>query len=290
MFSYRHSYHAGNHADVLKHITQVTALRYLLSAKDTPLMLIDTHAGTGMYRLDGDEAGTSGEAAEGIAPLWEQHAAQPQKAPDALRHYLELIAQFNPSGKLRKYPGSPAIAAHLMRDQDLLRLFELHPVDGRLLGNNMQELIRDDQLQIVRNNGFTGLKTLLPPPSRRAMVLIDPSYELKTDYGQVVSTLQDALQRFATGCYMVWYPVIPRPESHGLPRRLKQLAQQAGKNWLHATLSIGRAEEGRDGLRASGMFVVNPPFVLKTELNAALPAVMKTLRRGTGAAWSVEGS
>lgn len=141
-------------------------------------------------------------------------------APEALAAYLHVLAEMNASGELRKYPGSPFIAAALMRPQDQLRLFELHPTDSRLLDKNVAGLPNATQIEVVRNNGFTGLKALLPPASRRALVLIDPSYELKTDYAQVIACLQDALQRFATGCYVVWYPVIPRQEAHQLPRRL----------------------------------------------------------------------
>ncbi|MGD9586335.1 MAG: 23S rRNA (adenine(2030)-N(6))-methyltransferase RlmJ [Brachymonas sp.] len=296
MFSYRHAFHAGNHADVLKHMALIATLRYLTKAKDTPLLVADTHAGTGLYRLDGGDAQTSGEALEGVLPLWQQYgpgAPDEAKAPEALAAYLRLLAGFNAGGTLRRYPGSPFITAALMRPQDQLRLFELHPTDSRLLDKNVAELPNAGQIQVVRNNGFTGLKALLPPPSRRGVVLIDPSYELKTDYAQVVSCMQDAMQRFVTGCYMVWYPVIPRPEAHELPRRLRTLAQQADRPWLHATLSIGRGDQdvsGRDGLRASGVFMINPPFVLKAELEQALPVVHRMLRRGGGAAWTVDTS
>lgn len=219
MFSYRHSFHAGNHADVLKHSALVVVLRYLAAAKDTPLLLADTHAGTGLYRLDRADAQTSGEALEGVLPLWQQYgpgAEGQASAPEALAAYLHVLAERNASGELRKYPGSPFIAAALMRPQDQLRLFELHPTDSRLLDKNVAGLSNATQIEVVRNNGFTGLKALLPPASRRALVLIDPSYELKTDYAQVVACLQDAMQRFATGCYIVWYPVIPRQEAHQL--------------------------------------------------------------------------
>ncbi len=300
MFSYRHSFHAGNHADVLKHITLVAILRYLVSAKETPLLLVDTHGGAGVYRLDGADAQISQEAAAAVLPLWEQFgptASAQTQMPEALAEYVQMLVQFNTGGVLRKYPGSPFIAATLLRQQDQLRVFELHPTDSRLLHNNLAELQnaapnKTVRAQVVRNNGFSGLKALLPPPSRRALVLIDPSYELKTDYSQVISCLQDALQRFATGCYMVWYPIIPRPEAHDLPRRLKSLAQKAGKTWLHATLSVGRSSEGagRPGLRASGVFVVNPPFVLQAQLQAALPVVCSVLQQDAGHGWRVESS
>lgn len=295
MFSYRHSFHAGNHADVLKHMALVVILRYLAAAKDTPLLLADTHAGAGLYRLDRTDAQTSGEAFEGVLPLWQQYGpggADQVRAPEALSDYLHVLAGMNPGDMLRKYPGSPFIAAALMRPQDQLRLFELHPTDSRLLDKNVAGLSAAAQIEVVRNNGFTGLKALLPPASRRALVLIDPSYELKTDYAQVISCLQDALQRFATGCYVVWYPVIPRQEAHQLPRRLKALAQQAGRSWLHATLSIGKAtqEGGRDGLRASGLFIINPPFVLQERLKEALPVICRALQRGAGHGWQLESS
>ncbi len=295
MFSYRHSFHAGNHADVLKHTALVVILRYLAAAKDTPLLLADTHAGAGLYRLDRTDAQTSGEAFEGVLPLWQQYGpggADQVHTPEALSDYLHVLAGMNPGDVLRKYPGSPFIAAALMRPQDQLRLFELHPTDSRLLDKNVAGLSAAAQIEVVRNNGFTGLKALLPPASRRALVLIDPSYELKTDYAQVISCLQDALQRFATGCYVVWYPVIPRQEAHQLPRRLKALAQQAGRSWLHATLSIGKAtqEGGRDGLRASGLFIINPPFVLQERLKEALPVICRALQRGAGHGWQLESS
>ena len=191
MFSYRHSFHAGNHADVLKHMTLVAILRYLVSAKETPLLLVDTHAGAGLYRLDGADAQISQEAAAAVLPLWEQFgpAASAQartqtqvqtqvQTPEALAEYLQMLAHFNTGDVLRKYPGSPFIAATLMRQQDQLRVFELHPTDGRLLHNNLAEqqgavphqTAKTTRVQVVRNNGFTGLKALLPLPSRRALV------------------------------------------------------------------------------------------------------------------------
>lgn len=299
MFSYRHSFHAGNHADVLKHMSVVAILRYLLAAKETPMLLVDTHAGAGLYRLDGTEAQTSQEAAAAILPLWQQYGPgvpDAAQAPEALAAYLQLLARFNGAGALRKYLGSPLIAAALMREQDQLRVFELHPTDSRLLHKQVAEWQSAQsgpaaRVQVVRNNGFTGLKALLPPPSRRALVLMDPSYELKSDYGQVISCMQDALQRFATGCYLVWYPIIARPEAHDLPRRLKTLAQKAGRDWLHATLSVGRSSTGDGrGLRASGIFVINPPFVLQAQLQEALPVVCQALQQEAGHGWRVESS
>jgi 23S rRNA (adenine2030-N6)-methyltransferase len=299
MFSYRHGYHAGNHADVLKHTALIAVLKHL-TAKDTPLTVVDTHAGAGLYRLDSEQAGTSGEAQDGILKL--AATLDAAEAAPALRDYLELIASFNKPGDLRIYPGSPFVAHALLRAQarDKLRLFELHPTDSRALTGHVAQMEAGRQVTVQRADGFEGLKALLPPPSRRALVLIDPSYEIKSDYGRVPACLQDSLKRFATGVYFVWYPVIPRPEAHELPRRLKTLANQAGKPWLHATLAIGQAEAPktivpgeparRPGLTASGVFVVNPPHTLKPALQQVLPQMVEVLGRGRGKGQLVETS
>lgn len=299
MFSYRHGFHAGNHADVLKHMVLIAVLKHL-TAKPTPITVVDTHAGAGLYRLDSDFAGTSGEAQDGIVKL----AASPLAAEGAhplVADYLQLVTSFNPSGKLRIYPGSPFVTQAVLRQEprDKLWLFELHPTDSKALAGHVDQLHAGRQVSLERADGFEGLRKLLPPPSRRGLVLIDPSYEIKSDYGRVADCVQESLRRFATGTYMVWYPVIPRPEAHELPRRLKTLTQQAGKPWLHATLHIGQSParakthtpgeaEPRQGLTASGVFVVNPPHTLKAALQEALPQVLEVLGRGRGQAQLVE--
>ena len=298
MFSYRHGFHAGNHADVLKHMVLIAVLKHL-TAKPTALTVVDTHAGAGLYRLDSDFAGTSGEAQDGIVKLLASPlAAQP---PQLLADYLELIKRFNPSGKNRIYPGSPFVTQAVLRREarDKLWLFELHPTDSKALADHVAQLEDQRMVAIKREDGFEGLRALLPPPSRRALVLIDPSYEIKNDYGRVAICIQDSLKRFATGTYMAWYPVIPRPEAHELPRRLKTLATQAGKPWLHATLNIGQSPERvnthtpgekppRQGLTASGVFIVNPPHTLKAALQGVLPQLVEALGRGRGQGHAVE--
>jgi len=303
MFSYRHAFHAGNHADVLKHMMVIAMLRHL-TQKDAALVAVDTHAGAGLYRLDGDYAGTSGESADGIiklfaalAPAKPAHAAVKEIAP-AIQDYLDMVAGFNAPGQLRVYPGSPFIIQRLLREEarDKLKLFELHPTDIKALAGNIAQLKAGRQIAVAREDGFEGLKAFVPPPSRRAFVLIDPSYEIKSDYAKVAACIQDSLRRFATGTYAVWYPIIPRPEAHDLPRRLKTLTNQAGKPWLHATLRIGQAEERNvpgepergQGLTASGMFVVNPPHTLKPALQLALPQLLQVLGRGRGKGQTLE--
>ncbi|HZY18829.1 MAG TPA: 23S rRNA (adenine(2030)-N(6))-methyltransferase RlmJ [Ramlibacter sp.] len=296
MFSYRHAFHAGNHADVLKHLVLVAALRHL-TQKETALWVVDTHAGAGLYRLDGDYAGTSGEAAEGILKLVAALPGLAEPAP-ALTDYLDRVHSFNREGSWRIYPGSPFLAQALLRQEvrDKLKLFELHPTDSKSLAANIAQLGAGRQVSVAREDGFEALKSVLPPPSRRALVLIDPSYEIKSDYAKVHAVLRDALQRFATGTYAVWYPIIPRPEAHELPRKLKTLANSFRKPWLHATFSIGQpddaapapGEERRTGMAASGMFLVNPPHTLKPALQAALPQLLDVLGRGRGKGQLIE--
>ncbi|WP_198969148.1 23S rRNA (adenine(2030)-N(6))-methyltransferase RlmJ [Xylophilus sp. ASV27] len=294
MFSYRHAFHAGNHADVLKHTTLVAILDHLVQ-KDAVLTVLDTHAGAGLYRLDGDYATKSGEAQEGILRLY---GSPPADCAPALQAYLDLVRGFNGSGNPKVYPGSPFLLERLLRPQDKLKLFELHPTDARALAGNIAQLDAGRRIAVLSEDGFEGVKKFLPPPARRALVLCDPSYELKQDYARVAALVADSLKRFATGTYAVWYPLIARPEAHELPRRLRTLATQAGKPWLHATLTVKSSKmasaavagEGakRPGLPASGMFVVNPPYTLKAALAPALPQMVAALGQDRHAAFSLE--
>lgn len=301
MFSYRHAFHAGNHADVLKHLTWLAVLRYL-GQKETALHIIDTHAGAGPYRLDQEHARTSGESDAGIIRLMAAaHASadRGESLPETVADYLGIVRHFNPDGNLRTYPGSPWISQALLRPQDRLKLFEVHPTDARVLTKQVEELGKGRQIEVLRRSGFEGLKALLPPPSRRGVVLIDPSYELKTDYEAVLDCLTDALKRFPTGTYAVWYPVIGRPEAHMLARKLKAMSTRSERPWLQAELNVGmlpeegtaaRVAQGRHhgGMRASGMHVINPPFTLASQLRESLPWVLGALREPVAASWTVE--
>ena len=293
MFSYRHAFHAGNHADVLKHTVLLAALKHM-AQKDTAFTVFDTHAGAGLYRLDGDYAQTSAEASQGFLKLI---AAKPEQpfAP-AIQDYIDLVASFNAGGQWKVYPGSPFIIQQQLRGRDKLKLFELHPTDTKTLTANIAQLEAGRQVAIEREDGFEGVKKFLPPPSRRALLLCDPSYEVKHDYARVSAMVADALLRFATGTYVVWYPIIPRPEAHDLPRKLKTLANKAGKSWLEATLTVKssklqQSDEGetiRPGLPASGMFLINPPFTLKAVLKDALPQLVAILKQDQHATYTLE--
>jgi len=276
MLAYRHAFHAGNHADVLKHVTLALVLRHM-NGKDKPYRLIDTHAGAGGYSLEGRYAHKKGEFEQGIGRLWTR-----DDLPEAVADYVALVRQFNPQGTLEQYPGSPAFAQMLLRAKDQLRLYELHPTDYRILASYLGAA---KGAEVHHADGFEGLKAQLPPSTRRAVVLIDPSYEGHGDYARVIATLRDALQRFAEGVYMVWYPQVQKLEAAQLPRRLEALAP---KGWLHVRLTVQKPDSQGFGLAGSGVFVINPPFTLHDQLAAVLPWLVEVLGQYDGANYLLE--
>lgn len=288
MFSYRHAFHAGNHADVLKHIVLLECLE-LLMQKETGLMLIDTHAGAGIYELDDGYASVSGESLEGIFKL-KQYVNNQDNIPRIVERYLNTIEKFNRQYQhsSQLYPGSPALIAQALRPVDKLRLFELHPTDIPLLEQNINKLHVGRQTQILTKDGFDGLKAFLPPPTRRGLALIDPSYEDKTDYPHLISTIEDALKRFATGTYAIWYPHLSRIDSQEIPKKLQQI-EVAGKSisWLHVMLQVKSPLEG-SGLYASGMFVINPPWKLKVALEDSMEFICDALAQDDSAHFVLE--
>jgi 23S rRNA (adenine2030-N6)-methyltransferase len=276
MLAYRHAFHAGNHADVLKHIVLLRVLRHL-NLKDKPYRLVDTHAGAGGYSLTDAAAQKKGEYLQGIARLWSR-----RDLPPAVADYVTLVKRFNSDGELRHYPGSPTLAHALLRPRDQLRLFELHPADHRTLQLGFDGV---RGVEVKRADGFEALKSQLPPSTRRGAVLIDPSYEGRDDYAKVVHALRDAVQRFADGIYVVWYPQVAKLEAARLPKRLKALSP---KGWLHATLTVQHPDSHGFGLAGSGVFVVNPPYTLDDELRATLPWLAQVLGQREGAGWRLE--
>lgn len=270
MLSYRHSFHAGNHADVLKHTVQSLIIESL-KEKDKPFLYLDTHAGAGRYQLSGEHAERTGEYMEGIARIWAQ-----ESVPEELKTYLEAVSALNPRGDLRFYPGSPLIAAHLLRDHDKLNISELHPSDFPLLRN---EFSRDNRARVVREDGYQQLKSQLPPLSRRGFVLIDPPYELKSDYQAVVKGIQEGHRRFATGTYAVWYPVVLRQQ---IKRMVKDFQATGIRKILQIELAV-RPDSDQRGMTASGMIVINPPWKLESQMKSVLPWLHKVLvPEGTG--------
>ena len=266
MLSYRHAFHAGNHADVLKHFIEVQLLRYL-AQKDRPFWFIDTHAGAGCYQLEKGYATQNAEYEGGIARLWDR-----DDLPAPLAEYVALVKRINPDGQMKLYPGSPLIALELLRNQDRMRLFELHPTDREILRQNFSG--HGKQVLIQEADGFGALKALLPPPPRRALVLIDPSYEIKLDYQRVISALSNGLKRFANGIYAVWYPQVQRIEATRLPWQLKLLPV---KSWLNVSLSVRAPSEDGFGMHGSGMFIINPPWLLHGVLQEVMPYLAEVL-------------
>ncbi len=276
MLAYRHAFHAGNHADVLKHAVLMRVLEHM-NAKPKAYRYVDTHAGAGGYSLEGRYAQKKGEYERGIGRLWLS-----DDLPPMLADYRALVRRFNPDGVLAQYPGSPSLAQMLLRRQDQLRAFELHPTEQKIL---RATLAASPNATAYDGDGFAGLKSQLPPSSRRAVVLMDPSYEGEGDYRKVVSTLRDALVRFADGVYVVWYPQVTKLAAVELPRRLEALAPAS---WLHVRLTVQPVDAQGFGLAGSGVFVVNPPHTLRAQLTGVLPYLVDTLGQFDGASFALD--
>lgn len=282
MLSYRHAFHVGNHADVLKHMVLLQVLKHA-TQKDKPFWYIDTHAGAGQYALDRGYATQNAEFSNGISRLWDEKGL-----PQALADYVDMVRKFNPEKSLRHYPGSPVLAYAAMRPDDRLRLFELHPNDYKLLNQSFKAFglgPNNRKVMTESQDGFAGIKALLPPPPRRAVVLIDPPYEEKQDYKRVVEMLQDSLTRFATGTYVIWYPLLQRPEPQQMIDKLKKLPL---KNWLHVSLTVHTPSLDGFGMHGSGLFIVNPPYTLPPLLNEAMPVLIEKLALDQGADYDLE--
>ena len=277
MFSYRHAFHAGNHADVLKHSVLVHLVQYLRK-KEKPFLVIDTHAGAAVHDLTGTFARKNAEFETGIGRLWQRKIL-----PAALTDYVALVRAANSSPELLTYPGSAQIAYQMLRKQDRLRVFELHTTESRHL---LEHFRHTAPRAIARaEDGFAGLRALLPPPSRRGLVLIDPSYEDKADYQRVIVALRDAQQRFATGTYAVWYPIVKRRESQDYADRLKRVALA---DWLDVSLTVKSQPEDGFGLYGSGMFIINPPWTLPRMLGEIMPFLVGILGQDASAGFTLQ--
>jgi len=276
MLSYRHAFHAGNHADILKHLVFTLCLEHL-NTKDKPYLVLDTHAGAGLYVLDSAQARKTGEYKDGIARLWNRH-----DLPAPMSGYMRALQDCNEGLRLKRYPGSPWLAAHLSRRGDSLRFCELHPTDFEQLRAGFAAA--DRRIMLDKADGFEIIKASLPPSSRRGIVLIDPPYEVKSDYPKVVTAVKEGIKRFATGTFLVWLPFLPSIEANALPEKLKKLPV----DWLFASLSVrGPATQGH-GMHGSAMFVINPPWTLHSALASSLPWLSATLALDDQATWQLQ--
>ncbi|EKO3409614.1 23S rRNA (adenine(2030)-N(6))-methyltransferase RlmJ [Vibrio fluvialis] len=269
MLSYRHSFHAGNHADVVKHIVQSLILS-ALQQKDKPFVYHDTHSGVGRYDLTHEWSEKTGEYKQGIARLWQQ-----TEVPEDIHSYLEAIKALNDDGELRYYPGSPRVARAHLRSHDRMVLTELHPSDYPLLE---QEFHRDRQVAIFKEDGFARLKGSLPPKERRGLVLIDPPYELAKEYRDVVQAIAQSYKRWATGIYAIWYPVVNRCDIEDMIEGLQGLGI---RKILQIELGVSPDTNER-GMTASGMIVINPPWKLESQMQSILPFLKEAIAPATG--------
>ncbi|AKB04050.1 23S rRNA (adenine(2030)-N(6))-methyltransferase RlmJ [Vibrio cholerae] len=269
MLSYRHSFHAGNHADVLKHIVQSLILNSL-QQKEKPFVYHDTHSGVGRYDLTHEWSEKTGEYKQGIARVWQQ-----DHIPAELDSYLDAIRQLNQGETLRYYPGSPRVARAHLREQDRMVLTELHPSDYPLLE---QEFHRDRQVSIYKEDGFARLKASLPPQERRGLVLIDPPYELAKEYRDVVRAIAQSYKRWATGIYAIWYPVVNRCDIDDMLEGLQGLEI---RKILQIELGVAPDTNER-GMTASGMIVINPPWTLESQMQTILPFLKQAIAPATG--------
>lgn len=272
--NYRHAYHAGNHADVLKHAVLGRILN-LLARKDKPFAYLDTHAGIGLYDLHGKEAGKTGEWCEGIGRLWQQEAL-----PEMLAEYRALVTALNPDGKLRYYAGSPEIARRLTRLQDRILLNEKHPEDGALLRENMRA---DRRVHVHLGEGWHVARALLPVAEKRALLLIDPPFEQADELERCVEALRTAIARMRQTVVMIWYPI---KEERQLKRFYQLLAASGAPKLLRAELWV-HPTDNPAGLNGSGLAIVNPPWPLAEELQEVMPFLARELAQSQ-AGWRLD--
>ncbi len=276
--NYRHAFHAGNFADVVKHIILTRILTYLMR-KDAAFRVIDTHAGLGIYDLLGASAEKTGEWQEGIGRLI--HVKLPQNAAELIAPYFDAVRAQNPDGDLRYYPGSPFITRHMLRDQDRLMGFELHPVDAGRLRENF---VGDFQTRITELDAWKIFGTHLPPREKRGLVLVDPPFEEKGEFARMVKSLVQGHQRWPGGIYAYWYPIKDPAE---VAAYIKALKATGIAKILRLELTI-RPPSEPPRLHGTGMVVVNPPFVLEEEMRTVLPLLADLLSDEGRGRWSVE--
>lgn len=276
--NYRHAFHAGNHADVLKHVVLAWMIERL-KAKAAPFRVLDSHAGIGIYDLTGEAAGRTGEWRDGVGRLYDETGAALPLSPPAeavLAPWRSAVAAVNDDGALRRYPGSPEIARLALRPQDRLALNELHPEDHASLASAYR---RDARIRITNRHADLVVKAQLPPPERRGIVLIDPAYEATDEADRAIAMLAEGHRRFATGIFVLWYPVTGDDLSRRIERDAKALALP---KTLDLRLDVRKPVSGA-GLAGSGLLIVNPPWPLEETLRDLLPELVERLRQGRGA-------
>lgn len=274
--NYRHAYHAGNFADVVKHIILTRVIAYL-QRKEAGLFLLDAHAGVGMYDLQSVEAGKTGEAERGIARLMAARATLPNEAAALMTPYFEALHILTRDGEdyLHSYPGSPALIARTMRRQDRACFNELHPADFASLGHQFAKVRR---VELTNIDAATVLRAKLPPSERRALALIDPPFEKVDEFERLSLMIHESLKRFATGTYMIWYPIKKRAEVDTFRAAMEAFA---GVDMCDIALQIALLGDDPRFV-GTGMIVINPPYVLAQEMAVMLPALVSVLEEEPG--------
>lgn len=267
MLSYQHSYHAGCFADVIKHLALCQILTYM-AQKEKPIFYLDTHAGRGLYDLQAKEALKTLEHTTGIAALWAERA----QLPSVCSNYISTIQDLNTDEKLRYYPGSPIIAAQLLRQQDRLFLCERHPGEFTYLHSVMADYSR---VYCAQEDGYHALLARVPPPEKRGLIMIDPSYEMKQEYRNVPLALQTALRHFSNGVYCIWYPILDKKLHAQLLRGLGAVSTVPGLRAEFYLNSLSAA-----GMDACGLYLFNPPFSLESTLRHIFTYLLKIFNPG----------
>jgi 23S rRNA (adenine2030-N6)-methyltransferase len=272
--NYRHAFHAGNHADVFKHLV-LSRLIALMSRKEQPFAYLDTHAGVGLYDLHGDQASRTGEYLEGVSRLWDA-----QDAPELAADYLRILRKLNPEGTLRYYPGSPELARRLARQQDSLQFNEKHPEDGLALKENMK---RDPRVAVHRGEGWHVPRALLPTQEKRAIVLIDPPFEQADELQRCAKAMKEAIARMRQAVVVIWYPI---KDERDMRRFYQELTSTGAPKLLKAELYVHPTDTDTR-LNGSGLAISNPPWGLEEELRALLPWLAQRLAQSEGG-WRVD--
>ncbi len=268
MLSYQHSYHAGGFADVIKHLVQTRLIDYLIK-KEKPLLYLDTHSGRGLYDLESPHAQKTKEASLGIHCLWSER----DRLPHVFLPYIDAITQLNQTSTLRYYPGSPKIAIQMLRNQDRIVLHERHPQEFEYL---TQLSHQQKRVYCYDEDGLHSLKAQLPPVERRGLIFVDPAYELKTEYRDVISNLKTAHKRFSTGVYCLWYPII---DAHLHQQFIKNLRTIDTDSSLR--IEFYTTNKPTLGMYGCGLWIINPPYVLAEEATQALQVMKKLINPGT---------
>lgn len=257
MLSYQHGYHAGNFADVIKHIALTRLLSYL-TLKDKPLFYLETHSGKGLYDLKHKQAEKTGEYKQGIKPLWDNQ----KNLPSVFQDYLQIIKQLNDTKDLRYYPGSPCLTINSLRSQDRMYFCELHPAEFEALSTLPRQ---NKKVHYSDTDGIAAMRALLPPPEKRGLIFIDPSFEIKEEYRDIPAAIKQAYSRFSTGVYCLWYPVVNRRLVDKLDRNMKEIkADKALRIEFNLTMAP------MEGMSGTGLWVLNPPYTFAEEMKTVL--------------------